>query len=284
MEHPHRSPAGARSLVRPSVPALEPGAADVRNRLLRSGASRELVDELVAGVLASGSQGAYAIDAAAGLIGALFRVERPSRRGGRPYLLAFGGPTGGGKTTTMAKLGRRLIAAGRRVAFASFDALGASALGTGAGLSADVDRTELPIVAARTAKDVLRLARSHAEDDLLLLDTPGVSPRDGERLEALGLELERLRHELHGSLYLVLPASASQASLAIAARAFGRLSPGAAVLTKLDETSQPAGALEATLHADLPIAFLCDGQDVRAHLVRPKPGHFADLLLRGRLG
>ena len=277
--------------VRPSLPALEPGAADVRERLLASGASRELVRRVLCGVQASGRQGAYAIDAAARIVGAMFPIERPVRRGGRrgerrdgPYLLAFAGPTGAGKTATMAKLGRRLLEAGRRVSFASLDGLGAAGIPSIGGLAADVDRTELPIVAARGAGEVLRLARSRPDDDLLLLDTPGVSPRDPERLEELGVELRRLRRELGGSLYLVLPAVASRASLALAAAAFGRLEPGAAVLTKLDETSQPAGVLEETLRARLPIALLCDGQDVRAHLARPRPDHFADLLLRGRLG
>ena len=84
--------------------------------------------------------------------------------------------------------------------------------------------------------------------------------------------------------YLVLPASTSRGSLALSVQAFRKLGPDAVCVTKLDETVEPAGALETALEARLPIAFLCDGQDVRSHLQRPTSDHFADLFLRGKLG
>jgi flagellar biosynthesis GTPase FlhF len=267
----------------PSIDELEPGAADVRQRLLRHGASHQLSGHVVKAVLESGQRGAFAIDAAARIIGELFRIDRPSKRGTRPYVLTFIGPTGSGKTTTLAKLGRRLREAGREVAFISLDPVGASALERVGGTEADVDRLEIPLMAARSAKDVRHAAAKHAGADLLLLDTPGMSPRDEAAIEALGEELSRVDRHLPGDTYMVLPANVSPSALALGASALRPLGPRACVLTKLDETAQPAGALELTLRSRLPVAFLCDGQDTRAHLARPKPGHFADLLLRGRI-
>ena len=75
----------------------------------------------------------------------------------------------------------------------------------------------------------------------------------------------------------------SRASLALCTRAFARTAPTGCVVTQLDETDQPAGVLEEIGRARLPVAFLCDGQDVRGHLARPSPDRFADLFLRGRL-
>jgi flagellar biosynthesis GTPase FlhF len=71
--------------------------------------------------------------------------------------------------------------------------------------------------------------------------------------------------------------------LRLTTRAFALFRPDAAVLTKLDETDEPAAAFEALVRARLAAAFLCDGQDARAHLLRASGEALSDLVLRGRL-
>ena len=266
-------------------PRLEPGAADVRRRLLTSGASERLVDAVVRRVVASGRGGTHAIDEAAQVLGQALRVHpSPRRLAEHPTILAFAGPPGAGKTTTLAKLGRRLQRAGRRVAFASFDPQSLAALERVGGHAADVDRTELPIAAVRNANDLRRFLRKAAGVEVVLLDTPGFSPREDAALSRFAETFQSCRSPLSFPTYLVLPASTSRGSLALSVQAFRKLGPDAVCITKLDETVEPAGALETALEARLPIAFFCDGQDVRTHLRRPTPDHFADLFLRGKLG
>ncbi len=278
----------ARRVARPAPiversGALEPGLAEVRRRLLASGTSSALCERLLAEVLASGATGTHAIDAAARVIAGSFAVRPSPKRGTTSCLVAFVGPPGAGKTTTLAKLGRRLQAAGRSVAFASFDARGPSAAQVAAH-EADLDRTELPLEAVRGAAELARLVRRAREAEVVLIDTPGCSPREAEAIARLARELAPVRRPpARFEAYLVLPASASRGALELACAACAPLAPDAAVLTKLDETSEPAPALEAATACGLPIAFLCDGQDARAHLARPTPDAFADLLLRGRL-
>lgn len=267
----------------PQKPLVEPGLADVRGRLTRSGSSPSLLKRVLRDVQKSGRRGAFAIDAAARSIAGLFPVSRPRKEQGESYVIAFVGPTGAGKTTTMAKLGRRLSEAGRKVVFISLDPVGATALETVGGVEADVDRTEIPIVSVRDGRELTRTLREHMNADLVLIDTPGFSPREEQYIERLGKDLARARRMSDWDSYLVLPANASRSSLALSARSFAALKPTGCVLTKLDETDQPAGALEESVRSRLPIAFLTDGQDVRDHLVRPRAGHFADLLLRGKL-
>jgi len=264
-------------------PALEPGAADVRRRLLESGVSRPFCDSIVRSVVRGGARGTYAIDFAARLIGATFRTQASPRRSGAPHVIVFVGPPGGGKTTTLAKLGRRLEAAGRGLAYASFDPQSLTALERVGGRETDVDRTEIPLAAVRTATDLRRFLRRAQDAQVVLIDTPGFSPREEREIARFAEELARCRQPDHFETYLVLPASTSRGSLGLASTAFAPLAPDAAVLTKLDETSEPAAALETLLATALPAAFLCDGQDVRGNLVRPTRDHFADLLLRGKL-
>ena len=264
--------------------SIEPGARDVRDRLLRHGASLEFASRVVRTVLRSGSQGTWAIDAAAGVIGESIRIQPSPRRprGARtPHFFVFVGPTGAGKTTTLAKLGRRLAEAGRNVVYASLDAAGTSALERVGGTEADVDRIELPLVSVRSAADLTKSLRRHPSTEVVLLDTPGLSPRDSERLQVLAREIDRVGTLGATDVYLVLPATKSRSAVRLACEAFERLEPTACVLTKLDETDEPTTLLEAVSRAKLPVAFLSDGLDTRGHLVRPTPDRFADLALRG---
>ena len=263
---------------------LEPGAADVRRRLLAHGASDAFCHHVLRRVAKSGAVGTFAIDEAARILGRSFRVAPSPKRRDEPHVLAFVGPPGSGKTTTLAKLGRRLESVGRTVAYASFDAAGLAALERVGGTTVDVDRTEVPLAAVRDAVELQRFLRRARGADLCLLDTRGASPAEGGELERLAAELLRCRGIAELDAYLVLPASASRTALSMTGAAFAPLACDAAVLTKLDETSEPGPVLEATLAFDLPVAFLADGQDARAHLHRPTRDHFADLFLRGKLG
>jgi len=287
---PGRAPvpqAGDDAVLHP--PEVEPGEADVRRRLTASGASRALTEHVVARVRASGARGAYAIDAAARAIeGAFLFAESPRRaRGARlPSLIVFAGPSGSGKTTTLAKLGRRLVEAGRRVVFASLDPVGLSGLEgleTTGGVRADVDRYEVPLVAARGGDDLRRLVRGSRDAQVVLLDTPGLSARDEAGLADLARQTARIDGVATHETWLVLPACASRSSLELCLRSFAVLNPSGLVVTKLDETTEPAAALELGLRARLPLAFLCDGPDVRANVRRATGAACADLLLRGRL-
>jgi len=290
--------------VRPSVPApvplargetpldelvgvaLETGARDVARRMLAHGASSELVRAVLAEVARQDARGAFAIDAAAEVLARAVPIlpspRRPDARARVP-LFAFVGPAGAGKTIALAKLGRHMRAGGRRVAFASLDPLSLSALDRVGGLSHDIDRAEVPLELVRAPEDLRRLARGSGRLDAVLLDTPGLSPRDEAGIDLLARELAHCTVAFERRTLLVLSAASSRGALRLATRAFAPFRADGAVLTKLDETDEPGAAVEALVRAALPAAFLCDGPDARAHLVRASGAALADLVLRGRL-
>jgi flagellar biosynthesis protein FlhF len=261
----------------------EPGVTEVRSRLLRFGMTGELAERIVQRVQLSGAKGAYAIDAAAKAIGKTIPVQRSPKRSGAPHVLVFVGPTGAGKTATLAKLGRRLGEGGRRVLLASLDPVGASALETVGGVQADIDRAEIPLVTIRGEGDLRRAMRRYSNLDAVLVDTPGLSPKGEQELDQLGRELARIAYRHRSDTYLVLSATASRAALGLAFRAYARMRPTATVITKLDEAPEPTVSVEESMRYRLPLVFLCDGQDLRSHIVRPTPDRLADLLLRGKV-
>jgi flagellar biosynthesis protein FlhF len=277
-----------RSAASRAASAPEPrdrGLEDVERVLRRNGGSEELVRSTLGEVRASGALGAFALDAAAAALGRRIAVApspRVARRASgalaRPCTIAFVGPTGVGKTTTLAKLASRLVRAGRRVGVVSMDKQRPGAVEQLAALGRAM---QAPVDVASDGADLARIvARSHGVD-CCLVDTTGRSPRDLPALEELSRSLAQAQAPLE--TYLVVPATASRAALAQAREGFAALRPGAWVVTKLDETHEPAAVLESAAEAGASLAFLCDGQEIARHLHRADPERIADLFLRGRL-
>jgi flagellar biosynthesis protein FlhF len=258
--------------------ATDPGQRDVRRRMRASGCSRAFVEEICAAVEASGRRGTHAIDAAAARIGRDLLVAPAPRSDGRPRLLALVGPTGVGKTTTVAKLADRLLRSGRQVGLVSLDGFRAGAVDQ---LRAFAERLQVPLFTPRDGAHLAQAAAAHGRFDALLLDTTGRSPRDARAIAEIQGSLERLAGFGPLTTYLTLAATASAASLERAWAGFTPLAPAGLVLTKLDEADSAGAAVELGRRHRLGFAFLCDGQDVARHLQRPTIDGLVDLCLRG---
>ncbi len=285
--------AGVQTLAQPTgeeLPALtaeearreglQRGLREVEQRMRAAGGSKALITRVLRAVARSGGRGAYAIDVAAQEIGKAFPTDASPKRVGAAPLVAFVGPTGVGKTTTIAKLGTRLVMGGNRVAFITLDTYRVGAVEQ---LQTYADLLESPLEVARDVEGVLAVAQKYSDYSAILVDTTGRSPHDAESVSKMAGLLARAGEHRPLWTYLVLAAPSGVGALDEAYHAFRSCKPRAAVLTKLDETRAPLPALEFTRYAELDVAFLCDGQDASKHLHRPTPDHFADLALRGRI-
>ena len=275
----------ARPPLRSTV--ADTGLADVGRAMRRTGCSSTLVEATLAEVARSGARGAFALDAAAAVLSRAVAVapspriqKRTSGALLQPYVIAFVGATGVGKTTTLAKLAARLARAGRRVGMVAMDVQRPGAVEQ---LRAFAQLVQAPVDVAADGAELARIVARSAHLDCVLVDTTGRSPRDVRALGELAAALEQGRARATLETYLVVPATASRSALDDAHTGFGAARPGAWIVTKLDETREPAGALEASAAARAPVAFLCDGQQLDEHLHRADPELFADLLLRGRI-
>ncbi|AGG90057.1 flagellar biosynthesis protein FlhF [Rhodanobacter denitrificans] len=172
-------------------------------------------------------------------------------------VVALVGPTGVGKTTTIAKLAARAVMrhGADQVALVSTDhyRIGAAAQLEHYGrlLGARV----YPAYDAASLRKVLEMLRgSHT----VLIDTAGVAgsdPRLNQQLEILA-DASGLR------ACLVLAANAQSQSLDEAVRAYLPLQPQACILTKLDEAPALGGALSVLIRHRLPLDYVTDGQRV----------------------
>ncbi len=284
---PTRALAAAKlaSSVPPVAPARERGLDDVERVLRRSGASDGLVARTLDAVSRSGARGPFALDAAAESLARTVEMA-PSPRIQRrapgvqvqPCVIAFVGPTGVGKTTTLAKLAARLVRSGRRVGIVSMDTHRPGAVEQLRALASAIGSD---VAVARDGEELQRAVASFGAPECVLVDTAGVSPRDTAALAALGESLASVGGSLE--TYLVLQATSSREAIEAARTSFAAANPSAWVLTKLDETRAPAPALESAMASGARLAFLCDGQEVAAHFHRAEQTHVADLFLRGRI-
>jgi flagellar biosynthesis protein FlhF len=178
-------------------------------------------------------------------------IEASGRR-----LIACVGPTGLGKTTTLAKLAARaVLQLGRSVRVVSLDNFRVGAVEQWRryaeliGFSFDV---------ANNPGAFHRVAHHHTED-ILLVDTAGRAV--GDQHSTLAGCVAGLRDMSHEVL-LVLPAWLRARDAERVASTYAAPKITGVVITKLDETDQVGGVMHASIGSDVPVSYLCNGARV----------------------
>ncbi len=184
-------------------------------------------------------------------------------------IMAVVGPTGAGKTTTIAKLAARwcLQHGSQDLALVSTDG---HRIGAREQLMTYARILGAPMHAANGGMELGRVLDKLKSKKLILIDTAGMGPRDvrlSEQLAALKLGAARAR------VLLALPAQGEGHALEEICRAYARAAPVASILTKVDEAASLGAVISTTLRHKLKIAYICDGQQVpedlhAAHLKR----------------
>jgi flagellar biosynthesis protein FlhF len=182
-------------------------------------------------------------------------------------ITALVGPTGAGKTTTIAKLAARwcLAHGSKDLALVSTDAY---RIGAREQLMTYARILDAPMYTANSGNELRRLLVRLSAKKLVLIDTAGMGPRDvrlNEQLAALKLGAAKAQ------VLLALPAHGEGQALEEIVRAFAGVSPQACVLTKVDEAASLGGVLSASIRHKLKIAYLCNGQRVPEDLHAAEP-------------
>jgi len=173
-------------------------------------------------------------------------------------VVAIVGPTGAGKTTTIAKLAARwtLRHGIESLAIISTDAY---RIGAREQLSTYARILGVPMYAANSGKELAQVLDRLKQRRHILIDTAGVGPRDprlAEQLSLLSVGAPSAR------ILLALPAPGEARALDEITLSFKPLSPVACILTKLDEAGSLGAAMSTAIRHALPIAYLCNGQRV----------------------
>lgn len=173
-------------------------------------------------------------------------------------IIAVVGPTGAGKTTTIAKLAARWCMHHGSASLALVTTDGYR-VGAREQLRTYARILGTPLHTAEGSGDLERLLERLRGKRLVLIDTAGMAPRDvrlSEQLAQLVLGAVRAR------VLLALPAQGEVHALEEIVRGFARVAPAACVLTKVDEAASLGAALSVILRHRLRIAYVSDGQRV----------------------
>ena len=181
-------------------------------------------------------------------------------------IFALVGPTGVGKTTTIAKLAARYAERHgvRDIALVTTDHY---RVGAQEQLFTYGRLLGVPVHTAANGEELARTLFRLSDRKLVLVDTAGLSPRD-QQLQAQFAELHGSRSPMR--VLLTLSATQQAGDLEEIVRRFKPARPEGLVLTKLDEATRIGGALSAAIRHRLPLGYLADGQRVPEdlHLAR----------------
>jgi flagellar biosynthesis protein FlhF len=193
---------------------------------------------------------------------------------GRRHLVVLVGPTGVGKTTTIAKLAANFrLREKRRVGLITVDTYRIAAVEQ---LRTYADIIDLPMEIVATPREMHQAVARMADLDLILMDTAGRSPRDEVKIQELKSMLaEAAPDEVH----LVLSSVAGAASLAKTAEQFAAVGTTALVLTKLDEAASLGNLLALVRASRLPLSYLTHGQNVPDDIAAADKRRLARLIL-----
>jgi flagellar biosynthesis protein FlhF len=185
-------------------------------------------------------------------------------------VFAIVGPTGVGKTTSLAKIAARFVLRHgvEQLGLVSTDTY---RIGARQQLFNFARILRAPMHVAENAGDLRRVLDSFANKKLVLIDTAGMSQRDVR----LANQFTTLKAEGHSvRTVLALSAGADRACLAEAMKVFQAATPEALIVTKLDEAVSLGGVLSLAIGGGLPVAYLSDGQRVPEDLHRAAPKRF----------
>ena len=184
------------------------------------------------------------------------------------------GPTGVGKTTTLAKLAANFaLNEQRRVALLTTDTYRIAAIpqlrtyGEIMGLTLDV---------AYSPSELQDLVIRHQDKDIVLVDTPGRSQHNQPMLEEMA---DFMREVPSRTLYLAVSAASKYRDMLDVVSHFGTVPIGGIIITKLDETVSFGPILNLASEIARPFTYYTNGQDVPADIQVAETRRIVDLIL-----
>ncbi len=197
----------------------------------------------------------------------------------RPLTIALVGPTGVGKTTTIAKLAANYkLRHAKRVGLVTSDTYRIAAVDQ---LRTYANIIGLPIKVVMSPGELGQAVDSLSDCDVILIDTAGRSQHDATRLEELSTFIAAARpHETH----LVLSSTVSEPVLRKTSERFAAMSPDHVIFTKLDEAVQLGAVVNVMKTLATPISYVTTGQEVPDQIELANAERLARAVLDGGLG
>ncbi|MCI9427129.1 MAG: flagellar biosynthesis protein FlhF [Eubacterium sp.] len=180
--------------------------------------------------------------------------------GVKPKVVFFVGPTGVGKTTTLAKVASRLkVDQGKKIAFLTADTYRIAAAEQ-LRIYANILDTSLSII--YSAEELNHGMEQLEEVDVVLVDTAGFSHKSQTLKEDVKNLIQSLDSRYSRETYLVLSATTKYNDLKEIADIYKEISDYKIIFTKLDETTTYGNILNIKLYSNAEVSYITNGQNV----------------------
>jgi len=273
------SSASAAVLKDSHAPILSEVFARLRKKMLRQEVEEFILQRMVQGMLADRidpDKDEETITWIKPFIERSMKVAPPTSFGGITRVAAFVGPTGVGKTTTLAKLAARYSLIDRRkVVMVTADTYRIAATEQ---LKTYGRIMGVPVEVANSADEMPDIIAKHKGVDMVLLDTAGRSPTNEDQMADLKQFIFKSQPD---ETHLVLSATTKYLEMLRIVERFGSAVPlNRLIITKMDETRYYGGLLNLMMNFQIPLSFCATGQNVPDDLEIPEPAKFAETLAR----
>ena len=189
-------------------------------------------------------------------------------------IVHFVGPTGVGKTTTIAKVAAdSVVKHKKKVAFITTDTYRIAAIEQ---LKTYAKILDIPIEVAYTAEDYRFAIDKFSTFDLILVDTAGRNFRESKYINELKSRID-LKKDIE--IYLVLSLTSKPNDLLELQEQFRNIPIKEYIFTKLDETRQYGSMISLMLNSKTGIAYLTNGQDVPNDMIKPSARYISELIM-----
>jgi flagellar biosynthesis protein FlhF len=186
------------------------------------------------------------------------------------------GPTGVGKTTTLAKLGAYLtLEEEKEIAFLTLDTYRLAAVDQ---LKKYAGVLNVPMKVVYMPEEINESIMCYLKKDLILIDTAGRSPFDDIQMKELIDFVNAAKFDME--IALTLSATTKYSDLVEIVEKFSEVKFDQLIITKVDETISLGQIISIIDKFNIPISFIATGQDVPDHFEIFKPEIFIKLLFK----
>ncbi len=202
----------------------------------------------------------------------------PASKG--PKMVFFLGPTGVGKTTTIAKVASSFtVEEKKRVALLTTDTYRIAAAEQ---LRTYANILEVPFRVIYTEEELQEALQNFKEYDYIFVDTAGHSHQNEEQLGKMKGFLDAVKDQAECQVFLVLSVTTKYRDLLRIAESYKEVADYELIFTKLDETATWGSIMNLKLQTDTTIAYVTSGQNVPSDIERFNPQKTVKQLLGGK--
>ncbi len=192
-----------------------------------------------------------------------------------PEIICFIGPTGVGKTTTIAKIAADyMLTKDKKVGLITADTYRIAAVEQ---LKTYGSILNIPVKVVESSADLTKAIADFHDRDIILMDTAGRNYQQTQYIEELK---QLLPHDSKVQIHLVLSLTAKYEDMKKIINNFRSIAMDELLLTKKDETSSSGAIVNLICHYDIPIRYIANGQNVPDDIIAFTPELAADFIMR----